>query len=214
MGGALLRQCGELSFAMNSEQVVETLEFPCAVPGTDLVVENMVCYDGPFLENGDLQEVQEATAIMITNCGLSGVSEGAVTVWQEGRQLVFLLTQLPPEASVLILEQNGQQYSQVAPECIAGWTVCTDSGWNPEEKLEIQQLPPGGLQIRNVGEEVLLELRLCYKPAYEDGAFLMGGRTYEALVGNLLPGESMVIYPEHYCTGVSKIIRLLYDATT
>lgn len=205
-----------IELLQQGKQTVETafVEFPYAIPGTPLVVEGLVSYEGAFLENIAREEVSEVAALMVRNTGEYGVGESKVIVKQDSRILRFFLTELPPKSSMLVLEEAAQRYSREPVQACEGTATCEKDGWYPEQYLEIREIEPGGLEIINCWTASLQGLRFCYKPAYPEGNFYLGGITWDFFVGELEPGETVQVYPEHYCCGVSKILRCVWEEQT
>ena len=211
LGSCCMAWCLCVQAAQIQKNMAADIVFPYAVPGTPLIVEGLVSYEGAFLENADREEVAEVAALLLRNTGAQGITESRVTVKQGDRLLRFYLTELPPEASLLVLEEAGQSYTREPVQCCEGTAVCGEAGWNPEEYLELREVEPGGLEIVNRKDFALRDLRLWYKPAYPEGDFYLGGLTWEILVGDLEPGGRICVYPEHYCSGVSRILRCSWE---
>jgi hypothetical protein len=184
------------------------LDFPIQIPGTGLTAESLVCYDGPFLESDNREEVQGVTALLVRNNGKIGAVGGEIKLYQADRLLTFSFTQLPPGAAVLVLERSGQVYLREKVSGCGGNVRYSVSGWNPEDNFTFRELPPGGLTITNTQNRAVKDVRLYYKSAYPEGGFCLGGQTWELLVGAMEAGETLCLYPEHYCCGVSQILRV------
>ena len=44
-------------------------ELPREILGCDLIAEQLIRYDGPFLEDGSGEEVTDVSALILRNCG-------------------------------------------------------------------------------------------------------------------------------------------------
>lgn len=203
---------------LNPEPPKETeeafFELPFSIRQTGLVAEAMVCYEGVFMEDNTASDICNVAALMIKNAGGSGVTDGIVMVWQGGRELRFEVSQLPPGSAVLVLEREAQAYSREPLEACQGWAVCEETGWDIGSYIAIEEIAPGGVTVTNIREEMLCGVRLYYKTEYPEGGFYLGGITYELELGTLEPGQTVELYPEHYCCGSSRILRILVEKTS
>ena len=193
------------------EETKMCVEYPAEIPGTRLVALNLVCYDGPFLEDDLQDEMTEITGVILENGGELGISEGLVRILQDGRELQFRFSQLPPGGKILVLEQDGQQYFPGVCTEIDGWVIEDKCGWYWETLLQIEELPPGGVAIHNITDAHMGEVKLFYKAYYPVDDFYIGGKSYIITAEDLLPGETLALYPEYYCCGISRILRVQYN---
>lgn len=193
--------------------VQATLDMPCVVEGTALIAERLVSYDGAFIENGSGYEVTNAAALMLKNVSDTGISWALVVLQQGNRTLTFEATQIPPKASVLVLEMEGKQYSAAPLSDCRGWMLRENSGWQPEEYLSFEEVDIGSVNVTNRTEAPLEGIRLYYKTEYADGLFYLGGITYEAYIDSLAPGQTVCLTPEHYAGGSSKFLRIAFGGT-
>ena len=199
---------GEEAAAVNNYVKVA---LPHQIQGTTLVVENTVCYEGVFLESRIGEEVSAISGLLIRNAGQQGIENADITVIQGERVLHFALSQLPPLASVLVLESTGQKYVKMPLQSCSGIVKYESNGWDPEAYVAIRENNRGELEVTNIGLDPLVGLRLYYKPEYAEGEFYLGGITREIEAGTLEPGQTVCLSPDNYCPGVSRILRIAYD---
>ena len=149
----------ELQFQAPQPYVVQTskpipgrpdsssISLPYAVNGTALIVERLVSYDGAFLENNSGCEVKNVAALLMTNSGDMGISQVRVLLDQGGRQLSFQATQIPPGASLLVLEESAKRYTQSMITGCYGVIEWESDGWCVEELLSFEEADMGSLWV-------------------------------------------------------------------
>ena len=187
---------------------------PCEIAGCDLVAEQLLRYDGPFFENGSREEVTDVAALILRNAGEEGVEAATIFLFQEGNRLVFEATQIPPGAAVLVLERDCKLYTGEPLVDCSGFAEKESTGWFPNAFVAIQNTDMGSISVMNRTDQHMQGIRLYYKTAYEGGLFYLGGITYETEIGELAPGEHAYASPEHYASGSSKIVRVLFETKT
>jgi hypothetical protein len=65
------------------------LEFPCQIPGTELVIGKVSAYDGLFLEDGQDIPVENVCAIVVTNISARDLEYAEITLNRDGAVLEF-----------------------------------------------------------------------------------------------------------------------------
>lgn len=185
--------------------------FPFSISGTPLIAENIVKYDGTFLEDDSGRELREAAAIMLCNTGKSGIQQAEVEIFQGERRLVFHVTQIPPQASVLVLEMSGQCFAGEELTGCSGWAQEGQSGWDTERYIRTEDVAMGSVEITNITDSALRNICIYYKTVYAEGAFYLGGITYSVKIDYLSPGQTTRISPEHYACGSSSILRIEFE---
>ena len=207
-------QSGTIKPSKNPTTIISTvteppaLEFPYAIPGTDLVIQKMDSYDGIFLEDGSDQSVTGICALVLVNKGSVGVEYANIEIAQNGKTLVFKATALPAGATIVVQEAGTAAYS--AADC----TACTADVAVAEifemsaSRIEVKENDDGSLQVTNLTNETIPTVRLFYKFALEKGTVYVGGITYTAKITDLGPGASQQVIPSHYAAGSSEIVMV------
>lgn len=187
-------------------------DFLCAVAGSDLVIEKISAYDGPFLEDGSDKEVTDVTAILLTNMGDNYAEYAEITLNRDGTQLKFIASALAPGSTMLVLEADGKAY------CDGTYTNCTANvaaGENytlSENQVRLEERDEGGLTLTNLTQRDIPCVRIFYKFYKADTGIYIGGITYTAKVTDLAAGSTCVVTPSHYLKGYSKVIKVVtYD---
>lgn len=191
--------------------VQEQLQFPYMIEGSNLVLERVVAYDGPFVEDGTNREVFGVTAIVLRNAGVNGVVQAKVTLQQQERVLYFETNTLPPGQTVLVIEKNKSEYIQeIFISCDAEQTVSDTQWWLKNPPL-LEPVGMGSLNVYNPYDVPLDNLWLYYKTYQPDPGLYLGGITYKVGIRRLDPGQSLQINPPNYANGYSRIVRIITE---
>ncbi len=195
---------GQVSEQPRAEEIV--LPFP--VPGTCLVAEQIVLYEGPFLEPGSTEETIQTAALLLRNTGEFGV-ESARVIFEAGAvKLVFEADTIPAGQAVLVMEKDGREYGPQKFTGCTGWAVCGFGSWSREELLEIKSVGMGAVVITNQTDRVLTDIQLYYKSYLPEPGFYVGGHTFICLIERLEASQTICIYPSHYANGYSGFVKV------
>lgn len=192
-----------LSAAEDAEPPQE-LEFPVRIPDSQLVLETLVSYEGPFQEDGSDDPVFDILAIVLRNDGPETVQQAEITLENLERDCHFQVENLMPGMTVMVPEQDRCSFRDTGFfDCSAEVTVRE----NAENLLEHLMLIPEGmgqLKVTNRSDRTLGPLQFFHKNYLPDGMFV-GGISYVTDIDALAPGQTVQIAPEHYADGFSKI---------
>lgn len=190
-----------------------SLKFPYAIPGTDLVINQVNSYDGIFLEDGSDQDVTGISVIVLENQGKTGVEYANITLTQNGKQLQYKATAVPAGATIVVQESSAAAYSG------DDYTACTADVAQLEtfemssSLVKVEENEDGSLSVTNLGSETIPCVRIFYKFAMEKGKIYVGGITYTAKITQLEPGTTQQVYPSHYSAGSSEVMMVRTYAT-
>ena len=186
----------------------EEVHFPYVVTGTNLVVEQVAAYDGPYLEDGSNQEVFNVTAIVLRNAGATGVVSAQITMEQGDRRLEFEAETLPPGQAVLIIEKSKNEYIQKTYNACYGEQELATAIWWAKNAPKIEPVGMSSLAVTNTGEYSLEEIWLYYKTYQREPGIYIGGITYKVGIRRLEPGQTLQINPPFFVNGYSRIARI------
>jgi len=206
--GAILLQTetGEILTLVRAADTPESVELPCRVAGTDLIANQLVMYEGPFLETGNDVPVSDITALILYNSGDKEILQAEVVLTGE-EELTFFASNIMPGAKVLVLEKNARAWQAWNISSCTGW-VSEEAGQPiPEDALQIREVDMGTLEVTNISREKLSDIWLFYKNYLEEGDLYIGGITYIETVGTLESGQTVQINPNHYAAAYSKVIK-------
>lgn len=192
--------------AAEAEQSAATpLEFPCVLPDSGLVAEKLVCYDGPYWEDGSGEIVDNVAGLMLYNPTDRLIEFAAFSLEQGTQRLYFFVYHLPPNSRCLVLEYNR---SSCDPMLV---TACDQLSirWDRQE-LSREQVDYVGLgsmmTVINRDAQQLTHVTVWYKQYVKEEDYYLGGAVHSAHVFFLQPEERRTIWPEHYDAGCARIV--------
>lgn len=171
---------------------------------TSLTVENLLSYDGKFMEDGSDREVQNVAAIMLHNSKDAVIPYAYVTVYTQNCKYIFNAYMIPPKASVLVPERSAQTLTETDVVRTFGWTTVKENGGRV--RLEIEEVGLGCFRVTNLTGSKINGLTIYHRTYIPDDAFYMGGKAFRTNIPYIAPGSSVLVYPEDYVSGYSKII--------
>lgn len=174
----------------------DTVKLPVIVPGTSLVAEQIVSYDGNYVEDGSEEYVTGIAALYLHNSGKTMVSSCRVIVQLESGFYRFEATCIPPGATVLVQEQGRRPYNNLAILSVGGNAARGAKDHNIEG-LCIENFM-GGLRLRNNVEIDYENIAIAHKNYAQDQNLFIGGVTYITYVGGLKMAEQVDIWPVHF----------------
>ena len=188
------------------ESVVEkTLEFPVTLPESRLVAEKLMCYNGPYWEDGSGEFVENVAGLMLYNPTDRLIEFGAFSLEQDGKRLYFFVYHLPPQSRCLVLEYYKNSCD---PKLV---TACSQLSirWGYQEftREQVDYVGLGSLMtLINRDARQLKHVTVWYKRYVQSEDYYLGGAVYSAHVFDLRSEERRNIYPEHYEAGSSRIV--------
>lgn len=189
----------------------EETGLPCAFRYTSLVARQLAIYDGPSLEDGIEVTLEGTAALELENTGTVGMEYVQIVLTQNGQELRFEATYIPPRAKVLIVEANRTPYSDAPVENCRCRTVIPGSFDWSKGVIRIEERDVGSLAVTNLTDQPISCTRVFYKQhdGYED--LYIGGITYSAVLTDLMPGETRVITPYRYACGYSAVVAVVTE---
>jgi len=187
------------------------VKFPCSVTGTDLVVRRVVAYDGPFFENGQPREVINIAALHLSNVGKENIEKAYITLSRGAEQYMFLVDLLPAGASVIVPEKDGKEYNQDPFTTCSGWAYRSQICWDADGTIQIDEVDMGTLAVTNLTEGELVNIHLYYKNYLSSDELLVGGKAFCIDLPSIAPGQTVMVYPDNYARGYSRIVRFWSD---
>lgn len=185
----------------------ESLTFPKELESSSLIIEEVLCYQGLFWEDGSGRQVENTAGLMLYNPTNRLIEFGAFALEEDGKTLYFFVHHLPPESRCLVLEKNGQSCD---PSKI---TKCRELSmqWAHQE-LSREQIDYVGLgpimTIVNRDPRELSHVVVRYKRYVPDGDYYLGGTVFTVHLFGLHTEERRTIQPEHYETTDARIVGI------
>ena len=188
------------------------LEFPCQIPGTELVIGKVSAYDGLFLEDGQDIPVENVCAIVVTNISARDLEYAEITLNRDGTVLEFRVSGLTAGSSAMVLEYGCAPYEEGTYLDCSGSAAMVDGFELSSGLVDVKENADGSLTVTNCGAAHIPCVRIFYKFYMNDVDVFVGGITYTAKLEDLDAGESMQIQPSHYLAGMSRIVLVkTYD---
>ena len=190
-----------------SQSQDQSVQLPCEIPGTDLIARSLSDYDGNFLEDGGERLVCGVAALIIENTG-EALNWAQVRLQTHGGYLTFTATMLPAGSSVMVLEESGGKYPNGPLTGCSGQVIPATERWEESQQLCLTQIDMGTLQVTNLTDGFLQNVRIYFKTYHDDPGIYLGGVTYCVRIETLEPGQSLKTTPAHYAQGYSRIVRV------
>lgn len=205
------------SFAPGAVQTAPTVQVPeplkqSALPcilDSGLIAEELIAYEGPYVEDGTDEPVSDIAALMLYNSGSRDISSCMVAVTQGDRMLHFFVTWLPAGERALVLECDRAKYAKDPVTACRSEGVRWESFYPAGGSVQVAENGRVTLTVKNSSAQTVAGIRLRYKIYVEDGGFYLGGISYSAYVGDLASGESQTVDPTHYAAGAAKVVAVL-----
>ncbi len=187
-------------------------ELPCTVAGTPLVAEQVNPYYGNFMEDGLDRQVSGVASVVLRNTSDQPIAWAEVVLQGQGENLVFQADHIPAGGVVMVLEKDAKLCPEATWYGCRGRVLFSQESWMDGESLEIVDLDVGTLRVANLTDKPVEEIRIYYKTYAADSGVYIGGITYFADIPILQPGEAVLLCPEHYTTGNTRILRVRYSS--
>lgn len=185
----------------------EALAFPYEIPDAPLVAEELICYQGPYWEDGSGEQLENVAGLMVYNPTEQMVQSAAFAVDTPGETLYFYVSWLPPGSRCLVLEMNRQEYtSESVSRCrlvSVRWTYSQLSG------RQVDYVGLGSMvTITNREDRIHSRVVVWYKRYASEGEYYLGGAAFSACLLHLQPGEQRMLKPEIYDSANARIVRI------
>ena len=187
------------------ELVNTELILPTQVPGTTLIAQKLVSYEGPFLEDGTDREVVNVAALQVFNTSTKEVLQACVELWREDTAYKFYAERIPPGGTVLILETRAQTFLHDGFSSCSGRQLTAQSDTGDRTGISITDRAMGTVIITNLTDRKIENISLYYKSWLNPPGIYVGGICYTYAIPVLLPNQTIEIFPHHYASGYSKV---------
>lgn len=193
---------------MSTGSTITQISFPYAIAGTNLLVEGIGIYEGPFLEDGSNRPTCNTAALMVKNISASSIERCGIILEIAGEVYAFEAYGIPPAQRVYIIEAEMKQYKTEPITICAGWSVEEDLT-EMAQTLNIEECSGEYLKVTNITNQTLPAFRLLYKSFDCESGIYIGGVCQEIEVGELAAGQSVMIQPYRYVHGYSKVVGIM-----
>ena len=177
---------------------------PVAISCTPLIIQKMASYDGKFIEDGSGRQVQDVAAIVLFNNRDTIVPYAFVTVYTDHCRYTFSAYMIPPKSSVLVPEENGQKLTETGIVRTFGWTTVARN--QNQIRLSFEEVGMNCLRVTNQTGSKVKNVVLYHRTYMSENDLYIGGKAFETKISYIAPGESVLVYPDNYASGYSKIV--------
>lgn len=217
------REDSEPSQPKNPEQQTPTppttgttetvIALPYAIPGTNLVVQQVAAYEGIYLEDGSDSEVTNVAVILVYNAGNQPVEYAKITMQYEGATLQFELSALPAGERIVAQEVNKNSCATGKLRNCTADVVLRDSLEMSTGIISVVDNGDNTLTVTNLTDSDIVCVRVFYKFCMTEQDAYIGGITYTAKITGLEANGSVTISPSHFVSGASVVVMVrTYDS--
>lgn len=182
-----------------------SMSLPWQIENTPLIIQAITGYEGAYIEDGSDEEVVDVAALVLYNTGSAMLSQARVIVYTQQGELEFYLTNLPEKSGILVLETHRRPWQpQALLSCQASYTTAPED--SAHSGLRIRQLEGRTLELANMTDEIIDNATLIHKGWSGEIGCYIGGITYQTRLPAIYPGQILLMTPEHYLKGRSKLL--------
>lgn len=200
-----------------SEEDPETgdvsIQFPCQIPGYDLVIEKMAPYSGMFVEDGSNATVEDVAMLLVRNNSKTPVEYTQIRVMCGQEELLFDVSALPAGEKLVVQEKNGKTLSKTVAASATALVVQRANMEMSENQVRVTDNGDNTLTVQNLTDEAIPTVRVFYKYYMENEGLFVGGIAFTVRISKLGAGASITIQPSHYSSQTSRVVMVTtYDS--
>jgi hypothetical protein len=150
-------------------------------------------------------------ALLVRNTGTVGIEYARITLQQNGREMTFDATYIPPKGSVLLLEEEKQPYTDAPVTQCRYRTVIPGDFDLSKREIRIEEEGMGSLKVTNLTDQPMGCVRVFYKHHEGQADLYVGGITYSVVIPDLQPGETRIITPYRYACGYALVVAVVEE---
>ena len=188
-----------------------SFSLPYSIPDTDLVIQDILPYDGTYVEDGSDTEISGVATMVLTNEGDTPIEVADLSMDCGSESYQFRATDIAPGATMIVQDSNKTSYTDGGYSNFEKKIAVLDS-FEMSEDVTVEE-NESKLKVTNVSSSDIPCVRIFYKLYSEEDDQYIGGITYTAKITDLKAGASVDIKPTHYLQGYSRIMMVrTYDS--
>ena len=188
------------------------IQFPCQVPGYDLVVEKLAPYSGMFVEDGSNANVSDVAMIMVKNQGDYPIEYTQITVEYADQTLSFYISALPVGGRMVVQEKEGKKVPNGEALSATAMVVRRADMEMSEGVISVTDNGDNTLTVENLTDKTIPTVRVFYKYYMEDEDIYVGGIAFTLRLTRLPPHAKRTVQPSHFTSAYSRVVMVLtYD---
>lgn len=184
----------------------EATSLPIFVQGTKLLAEQILTYEGEYIEDTEFGEFVYVTGLILRNTGDKGIICAKIKLAGESDILEFDATYIPPGEAVLVLEKNRKETEDFRFYSCTGTVEYDENSWQENKEIKVRYLDDNCIEITNTTDKAVYEIQLYYKTVYQQNLFYIGGITHCYRINTLSAGETVSVCPEYFAGEQSRIV--------
>lgn len=187
---------------------------PIFVEGTDLLAEELLTYEGEYIEDTEFGEFVFVTGLILRNTGDQGILSATVKLRGSTDTLEFEATYIPPGESVMVLEKNRKESQDTHFFACTGTVIYDENDWLDNSSLHIQTQEDSSFVITNYTQHSVTDIQIYYKTIYPQPVFYIGGITHCYRINCIEAGETLQVFPEYFAANYSQIVCVKTEDAT
>lgn len=165
-------------------------------------------YSGPFLEDGQDEEVTNVLALQFRNDGEQDIQYAEYVYQINGEEVPFKLSNLPAGQSCVVLAANKHAYNadevlKISSRLVARVEVLPTA----DDQLLLVNNGDDTVSILNMTDQPIPVARVFYKTYYAEQDTFIGGITYSIEIRNIpANGSTGALSPSHFSSEMSRFV--------
>ena len=186
------------------------ISLPYNITSKNMEIVSIGQYSGKFVEDGSDANKDNVLAMIIKNTSDEVIDYGEIKIKISGKSttLKFIVTNLKPGASTLVMESTGdvQFNSEDKYVYVSSKSNMKKSLSLMEDKIEVTTKDKQ-ITVKNLSDENLNTVYVYYKNITAGECYL-GGTTYRAKFENVKSGKSATSNTIHFSNSKSEILKI------
>lgn len=196
----------ETQTADRTEEKMLTL--PYTAPDTEVEVETLASYEGPFLEENTDEPVSWIGAVILRSISKDQTQAGELVLERDGESYRFCFTDLLPGQRLMVLERNRKKIAPGGFDACRWESLSSESTNMAEDSLEIWESGDWSLSATNISDREIDAVELYFKNFDAGSGVYIGGITYSVTMESLAPGQTREVTPYRYVSGYSRLVEV------
>ena len=174
---------------------------------TNLNIDAVGYYNGPFFENGSDIVVEKAFAIVVTNSGSSIIDNGKLILKAGDRQVNFTINYLPARSTAVIVNDENTTFQKDSEVSFISYTGTTATSMDVKDKLEVTT-DNESLFLKNLTQDQIKDINIYYKNKVK--GIYYGGIAYRSYLTQIEAASQSNLLAQHYVKDLSEIVYYSY----
>lgn len=183
----------------------EALTFPVSITN-DLTLCLLTGYDGPFLEDGSMEEVVDAAALVLENTGFRHIGKVTIRLWTSGGNMAFTAFHIPPQSKLLVLESEKKTYTGESVWQMKLEELVYSSNLLQSVLTVVEE--GSGIAVTNLTQTTVHGVVLYFKQYDEASQMYIGGAARSYALDTLTSKETVIISPPGFIVPYCRVAAI------